>query len=340
MKAMELAVPQPATHNPLRWVERDAPAPGPGQVRVRVRVCGVCHTDLHTVEGDLSLPRLPIIPGHQIVGVVEARGAGAERYALGQRVGVAWLNWACGSCDFCGRGRENLCAAARFTGLHADGGYAEYVVVDERFAYALPEQFGDVAATPLLCAGIVGYRALRLSGIEPGGRLGLYGFGASAHLAIQVARFWGCQVYVFTRGAAHRQLAEALGAVWVGGAEAKISAELDAAILFAPAGWLIPLALQQLRPAGVLAVNAIHTSPIPEMPYSWLYGERVLRSVANATRRDAEEFLALAAAIPVHTEVESFPLSQANLVLQRLKQGVIRGAAALRLEGEPVGPIS
>jgi propanol-preferring alcohol dehydrogenase len=307
------------------------PEPGPGQVRLRVRACGVCHTDLHTVEGELELPRLPLIPGHQIVGLVEKAGPDTQRFQVGARVGVGWLNWACGQCDFCRRGQENLCPSARFTGLHADGGYAPYTVVDERFAYPLPAAFTDAAAAPLLCAGIIGYRALRLSGIAPGGNLGLYGFGASAHLAIQVARYWQCQVYVFTRSQEHRRHALALGAVWAGDATEPAPVALDAGITFAPAGWLIPLALAHLRPGGIVAINAIHLSPIPQMPYTLLYGERVLRTVTNFTRQDAAGFLQLAAAIPLHTDSEVSPLAQANTVLQRLKASQVQGAAVLEI---------
>ena len=329
MRAMLLAQPKPIEEGPLAAADSPDPSPGPGQVRLRVRACGVCHTDLHTVEGELTLPRLPIIPGHQIVGVVEARGPGAARFQLGDRVGVGWLNWTDGECEYCRRGQENLCPNVRFTGLHADGGYAEYAVLDERFAYPIPERFDDVEAAPLLCAGIIGYRSLRLSEIEPGGHLGLYGFGASAHLAIQVARHWGCQVYVFSRGEEHRRLAMRLGAVWTGLAEETPPVALDASIIFAPAGRLVPLALRHLRPGGTLAINSIYMSPVPEIPYQLIYGERTLRSVANFTRRDAEEFLRLAARIPVHTEVEAWPLEQANQALLKLKRGEIRGAAVL-----------
>ncbi len=329
MLVMQLNQPRSIDDNPLCLTERGRPEPGPGAIQVQVEACGVCHTDLHTVEGDLTLPRLPIVPGHQVVGRVTALGPAAGRFALGERVGVAWLNWVCGACDRCRRGLENLCPQARFTGLHQDGGYAPTLVVDERFAYPLPAMAEAASLAPLLCAGIVGYRALKLSGVEPGGRLGLFGFGASAHLVLQVARFWGCEVYVATRGAAHRQLALQLGAVWAGGAEDELPAPLDGAILFAPAGWLVPLALGHLRPGGVLAINAIHATPIPELPYRLLYGERVLRSVANFTRQDADEFLALAGRIPLRTEVETWPLAQANEVLQRLKRSQIRGAAAL-----------
>lgn len=331
MRAMQLHQPKPVEENPLTLVDLPIPEPGPGQVRIRVRVCGVCHTDLHTVEGELELPRLPIVPGHQIVGSVDALGEGASRFQPGDRVGVAWLNWTCGECTFCRQGLENLCVRARFTGLHADGGYEEYVVVDERFAYPLPPGFSDEEAAPLLCAGIVGYRSLRLSGIQPGGNLGLYGFGASAHLVIQVARHWDCQVYVFTRSPEHQALARQLGAVWVGRAEEQPPVPLDASVVFAPAGWIVPLALGHLRPAGTLAINAIHMSPIPEMPYQRIYQERVLRSVANLTREDADQFLRLAGEIPVRTEVETFPLEEANEVLKRLKASRIRGAAVLRV---------
>lgn len=331
MKAMRLRQSGPVAAAPLSLEEVAIPEPGPGQLRLRVHVCGVCHTDLHTVEGDLALPRLPLTPGHQVVGTVEALGPGATRYALGDRVGVGWLYRTCGDCPACRARQENLCPNATFTGLHADGGYGEMMVVDEQFAYPLPEAVDDAAAAPLLCAGIIGFRSLRLSGIRPGQRLGLYGFGASAHLAIQVARHWGCEVYVFTRGAEHRRLARELGAAWVGGAEQAVPAPLDASVIFAPAGWIVPLALGHLRPGGTVAINAIHMSPIPEMPYETIYGERVLRSVANFTRADALDFLRLAAEIPVRTEVETFPLDEANEVLARLKRSEIRGAAVLRV---------
>ena len=331
MHAMQLRQPRPVGEEPLAMAAVDVPEPGPGQVRLRVHVCGVCHTDLHTVEGDLELPRLPVTPGHQVVATVDAVGPGVTRYEVGDRVGVAWLYHTCGVCAYCRAGQENLCPDARFTGLHADGGYAEYMVVDAAFAYPLPPAFTDAEVAPLLCAGIIGYRSLRLSGIEPGGRLGLYGFGASAHLAIQVATHWGCDVYVFTRSENHRRLARELGAVWVGGAKDEIDVGLDGSVIFAPAGWIVPLALGHLRPGGTVAINAIHMSPIPEFAYDLLYGERVLRSVANFTRKDAEEFLQLAAEIPIQAEVEVFPLAEANDVLRRLKASEIRGAAALQV---------
>ena len=331
MKAMVLREPKPAEDNPLELVDLPASEPAPGQVRLRVRACGVCHTDLHLVEGDIPMFKLPVVPGHQIIGRVEALGEGAGRFTVGDRVGVPWLYSTCGQCDYCQRGLENLCDQARFTGQHADGGFAETMVVPADFAYAIPMGFPDDQAAPLLCAGIIGYRSLRLSGIEPGGRLGLYGFGASAHVTIQVARHWGCEVYVFTRSAEHRRHALALGAVWVGQAQDTPPDELDSAITFAPAGWLVPEALRVLRKGGTLAINAIHMSPIPEMPYSLLYGERIVRSVANATRQDAEDLLRLAATIPITTDVELYPLEQANQVLQRLKRSEIQGAAVLHV---------
>jgi propanol-preferring alcohol dehydrogenase len=311
--------------------ELDMPEPGAGQLRLRIQACGVCHTDLHTVEGELELPKLPIVPGHQIVGVVDELGHGVQRFRQGDRVGVGWLNSSCGACQFCREGRENLCPDARFTGLHVDGGYAQYAVVNEGFAYPLPEGLSDTEAAPLLCAGIIGYRSLRLSEIKPGGRLGLYGFGASAHLAIQVARYWGCDVYVFSRGQQHRRLARDLGAAWTGQAQDIPPVALDASVIFAPAGWIVPLALKHLAPGGTLAINAIYMSPIPEFAYDLIYLERTVCSVANYTRQDAEEFLSLAAEIPVRTETEVYALEEANRVLQRLKQREMQGSAVLTI---------
>ena len=329
MRAMVVRSPGPIGQGPLSLETRPDPVPGPGEIRLRVHVCGICHTDLHTVEGELELPKLPVIPGHQIVGLVEAVGPEVSLLQVGQRVGVGWLNWSCGQCRFCQSGQENLCPDARFTGLHVDGGYAEQATVSERFAQAIPGGLTDVEAAPLLCAGIIGYRSLRLSEIQPGGNLGLYGFGGSAHIAIQVARHWGCRVYVFSRGEEHRRLAQELGAEWTGLAQDAPPVELDASVIFAPAGWIVPLALGHLRPGGTLAINAIYTSPIPEMKYDLLYRERTMRSVTNFTRRDAEEFLGLAAEIPVRTEVEVFELAAANDALLRLKRGQVRGSAVL-----------
>jgi alcohol dehydrogenase, propanol-preferring len=331
MYAYQLSQTKPIEENPLVRVETAVPHPSPHQIRIKVSVCGVCHTDLHTAEGDLDLPKLPIIPGHQIVEVVEAVGTAVTKHQVGDRVGVAWVNWTCGKCDFCLHGLENLCANARFTGLHVHGGYAQECVVDEKFAFPIPTRFDDAHAAPLLCAGIVGFRALRLSGIQPGGRLGLYGFGASAHLAIQVARAWGCDVYVFTRSKTHQEHARELGAVWIGSAQDQPPEPLNASITFAPAAWIIPLALGHLRPGGTLAINAIHTSPIPKMPYHLIYGERVLRSVANFTRQDAVDFLQIADQIGVETAVSLHPLAEVNTVLNNLKASRINGAAVLQI---------
>jgi propanol-preferring alcohol dehydrogenase len=295
-----------------------------------VRACGVCHTDLHTVEGDLALPKLPLVPGHQVVGTVEARGKGATRFALGDRLGVPWLYHTCGRCEFCKRGLENLCANAQFTGLHVDGGYAEAMTVSQEFAYPIPEGFSDAEAAPLLCAGIIGYRALRLSEIRPGQRLGLYGFGGSAHVTIQVARHWGCQVYVFTRSQGHRRLARELGAVWVGGAEDTPPARMHSSILFAPAGGLVPQALDSLERGGTLALAGLTMTPIPELDYDrLLYWERTVRSVANFSRQDAAELLLLAEQIPIQTTVQVFPLEAANEALLALKRSEISGAGVL-----------
>jgi len=331
MRAMILNEPRPVEEHPLTEAEMPNPEPGPDEIRIRVRACGVCHTDLHTVEGELTLPKLPIIPGHQIVGVVDALGARVRRFQLGDRVGVPWLYSTCGECAFCRRGLENLCDQARFTGLHANGGYAQYMVVPAAFAYPIPAGFPDFQAAPLLWAGVIGYRALRLSEVRPGERLGLYGFGASAHVTIQVARHWDCEVYVFTRSEEHRQHAKELGAVWVGGAEDDPGVPIDSEIIFAPAGRLIPEALRVLRKGGTLALAGIYMDSIPQMPYDLIYGERTVRSVANSTREDAQELLRLSAEIPIHTEVEVFPLAEVNQVLQRLKRSEIRGAAVLEI---------
>jgi propanol-preferring alcohol dehydrogenase len=332
VEAMILKGARPVAEGPLEAAELPVPDPGAGEVLIRVSVCGVCHTDLHTVEGDLELKKCPLVPGHQAVGRVERLGEGAERLAVGERAGVAWLSWACGECAHCERGLENLCEGARFTGYHVDGGYAQYLVVPEAFAYPLPEAFSDEEAAPLLCAGIIGYRALRLSGAEPGGRLGLYGFGASAHLTIQVALHKDCEVYVFSRSEAHRALARRLGAAWVGRAEDVPPKKLESAIIFAPAGWIVPEALRALDRGGTVALAGIHMSPIPPLDYAeHLYHERTLRSVANSTRRDGEEFLKIAAEIPIKTETTLFPLREANQALQALKASQINGAGVLAI---------
>jgi propanol-preferring alcohol dehydrogenase len=329
MRAMLLEKPRVVEENPLRLVELPLPEPAPGEIRVRVGVCGVCHTDLHMVEGDLTLPRLPVVPGHQIVGTVDALGEGANEFRLGDRVGVPWLYSTCGECAYCRKGLENLCELARFTGFHVDGGYAEAMVVPAAFAYALPGTFSDLEAAPLLCAGIIGYRALMLSNIQPGERLGIFGFGASGHIVIQIARYLHCEVCVFTRAESHRQLARQLGAAWTGAAGEAPPTPLDAAIIFAPAGKLVPEALRTLRRGGTLALAGITMSPLPEMEYRLLYQERILRSVANSTRDDARSLLRLAAEIPLRTKVEPFQLPEANHALQNLKGSKIHGASVL-----------
>lgn len=331
MRACILSAPALVESNPLQLVELPKPVPEGKQVLVRVHVCGVCRTDLHVVEGELPPRKSPIIPGHQVVGMVEACGPEAFRFQPGVRVGIPWLHRTCGICEYCRAGRENLCEKATFTGWVADGGYAEYALAEEGFVYPLPGGFGDLHVAPLLCAGIIGFRTLRLSGIEPGGRLGMYGFGAAAHVAIQVARHWEIEVYAFTRDARHRQLALDLGAAWAGGSSDRPPVKLDAALIFAPAGELVISALQALKRGGTVALGGIHMSPIPPLDYDLLYHERVVRSVANNTRRDGEDFLRIAAEIPIHTEVREFPLAQANEALKALKNDAIRGAAVLRI---------
>jgi alcohol dehydrogenase, propanol-preferring len=331
MKACVLASPAPIETNPLQIVDLPKPQPAAGQVLVRVRVCGVCRTDLHVAEGELPPRKSPVVPGHQVAGVVEANGPGASRFSAGARVGVPWLYRTDGTCEFCLSGRENLCEHAEFTGWTADGGYAEYVVAPEDFVYALPEGFSDLHAAPLLCAGIIGFRTLRLSGVQPGGSLAMYGFGAAAHVAIQVARHWNIRVYAFSRDERHRQLARDLGAVWAGGSFDQPAEKLDAAMIFAPAGELAVAALRVLKRGGAVAIGGIHSSPIPPIDYDLLYHERAIRSVANNTRRDGEDFLKIAAEIPIHTEAREFALEEANAALNALKHDAIRGAAVLRV---------
>jgi alcohol dehydrogenase, propanol-preferring len=331
MRALVLTKPAQVEESPLHLQKIPAPTPSANEVRIQIRCCGVCHTDLHIVEGDLQLPRLPLVPGHQIVGIVDALGSGVHTLKVGDRVGIPWLHWTCGKCRYCRRGIENLCENARFTGYHVDGGYAEFTLVDENYVYPLPAAFSDENAAPLLCAGVIGYRSYRLSGIRPGERLGLYGFGASAHLVLQLARYQGCEVLVFTRAQAHRDLATQLGAAWVGSAEETLPRPLDAAIIFAPAGALVPLALRHLRKGATLALAGITMSPIPQLDYSVLYDERVLRSVANSTRQDCRELLQVAAQVPLRTEVQTFPLDHANLALQSLKKSKLPGAGVLQV---------
>jgi len=332
MKAMVLRRAGDISASPLQRQEVPTPQPGPGDVLVRVTVCGICRTDLHVIEGELEHPLLPLIPGHQAVGVISQVGASVTERKVGERVGIAWLQGTCGRCEFCVRGRENLCQEARFTGYQVHGGYAEYAVVPERFAYPIPAVFSDQEAAPLLCAGIIGYRALRLSGIQPGQRLGLYGFGASAHIAIQIARHWGCEIYVSSLTSQHQALARELGAKWVGGASESPPARLHGAIIFAPAGELVPPALRALERGGTLALAGIHMSTIPSLDYDHeLFGERVLRSVTANTRQDGLDLLRDAAAIPIKPKTQRFRLEEANQALQALKAGAIKGAGVLTL---------
>src|SRR5262245_42291069 len=330
MRAMVLARQAPVTAAPLVLSNVPEPEPGPGEVRVRVGACGICRTDLHVIEGDLPPRRQPLIPGHQVVGVVDRNGPGTGRLRPGDRIGIAWLRQTCGACAHCRAGRENLCEAALFTGYHADGGYAEYAVVPEAFAYAIPPAFSDAEAAPLLCAGIIGYRALRRSEVRRGGRLGLWGFGSSAHVTLQVARAWGCEVYVATRGEKHRALAREMGATWVGSGTDPMPTHVDAGILFAPAGELVPVALRSIEKGGTLAVAGIWLSPIPGLDYEReLFYERTLRSVTASTRADGEGLLREAATIPIRPRITTMPLSEANRGLQLLKADQVDGTAVL-----------
>jgi alcohol dehydrogenase, propanol-preferring len=332
MHAMLLGESADIQTKPLEWTELPAPEPGSGEVRLRIQVCGVCRTDLHIVEGDLPPAKRPVIPGHEVVGYVDRVGRNVRTIKEGDRVGIAWLQRVCGRCEFCTSRRENLCPSAQFTGYHVDGGYAEYAVVPESFAYPIPKAFTDGEVAPLLCAGIIGYRALRLSGVKPGQRLGLYGFGASAHITIQIARHWGCSVYVCSLREEHRALARELGAVWVGGAAELPPEQLHGAIMFAPAGELVPPALRALEKGGTLAVAGIYLSPIPSLDYDReLFGERVLRSVTANTKQDGIDLLQEAAAIPIRPHTQSFDLQDANKALQALKGGTIQGAAVLQV---------
>ncbi len=310
------------------------PVPGPKQVLLRVSHCGVCRTDLHIVDGELAEAKLPLIPGHQIVGTVTETGAEVATFTLGERLGVPWLGWTCDECKFCLTGRENLCDRAGFTGYHFDGGYAEYTVADERFCFPIPSDFPDLQAAPLLCAGLIGYRSLVMAGDAE--RLGFYGFGSAAHILVQVARHQGRRVYAFTRpnDVSGREFALKLGAQWAGSSDRTAPVPLDAAIIFAPAGELVPLALRAVAKGGVVVCAGIHMSDIPSFPYSILWEERSVKSVANLTRRDAAEFLALAPKIPIRTEVQQFPLASANEALSHLREGKIRGSAVLAIEKE------
>lgn len=334
MRALLLDTPAPIETHPLRLDDVPRPEPGADEVLIKVHVCGVCRTDLHVVEGDLDLRRSPITPGHQIVGTIESLGAQVTDREVGDRVGVAWLHRTCGCCSFCTSDRENLCDSPEFTGWTVQGGFAEYVVAPSSFTYPLPEGFSDVQAAPLLCAGIIGYRCLKKTGIEQwsGARLGIYGFGAAGHVAIQIAIARGADVYVCTRDREkHQTLAEELGAAWTGGSTERPPVPLDAGIIFAPAGEIVPPALSHLDKGGTLVLGGIHMSPIPQLDYQLIYRERVLCSVANNTREDGHEFLSEAAEVPVRTSVQSFPLERGNEALEQLKNDGIRGAAVLTL---------
>ena len=330
MRAWVVAVPGPIDGDPLRLVERPVPVPGPGELRVRVTHCGVCRTDLHLAEGDLPPHRPNTVPGHEVVGTVDALGPGSSRFGMGARVGIAWLRWTDGTCRFCTRGKENLCLSPAFTGWDADGGYAEYATVPEAYAYTLPSELPGDQLAPFLCAGIIGYRALRLAELPPGGRLGIYGFGGSAHLTAQVALAEGARLHVMTRGAEARELALSLGAASAGGAADPPPEPLDAAILFAPVGDLVPTALAALDRGGTLAVAGIHLTPIPSLDYeAHLFQERRLRSVTANTRQDGREFLAAAAHIPVRATTHPYPFEEAPQALRDLAHGAFTGAAVL-----------
>jgi propanol-preferring alcohol dehydrogenase len=343
MKAMLLRRIAPVDTSPLEWTDVPTPEPGPGEVRIRVRCCAVCRTDLHVVEGDLPQEKMPVIPGHQIVGIVDKFGPPLavshnqkeerSRLQLGQRVGVAWLRHTCGQCGYCMNGQENLCESARFTGYHADGGYAEYAVAPEAFVYELPDTFGDVEAAPLLCSGIIGYRALRRCNLRPGGTIALYGFGSSAHVVIQIAQHRGCKTYVVTRGENHRELARQMGADWVGEDASQMPVKVDSAIMFAPAGELVLPALENLNKGGTLSLAGIYMTPIPPMDYTrYLFYERDLHSVTCNTREDGRDLLAEAAAIPIRPHTTVYPLVDANRALQDLNNDRISGTGVLVIE--------
>ena len=331
MRAMQLKAPASIEQKPLELVELPDPEPGRGEIRLAVKVCGLCHTDLHITEGELPPHQPHIVPGHQIVGVVDRCGEGGSAFKPGDRAGVPWLYHTDQTCHYCLNGTENLCEHGLFTGYDVNGGYAQYHIVSQEFAYHLPDGFEDVQAAPLLCAGVIGFRALRLAEVKPGSRVGMYGFGASAHICIQVARHWGCEVYAFSRGQHHRDLALKLGAKWAGPSDEELPVKLDSAIIFAPAGGLVIDALKALDKGGTLALAGIYMSQIPPIDYNLIYGERTIRSVANSTRQDAIDLLKLAAEIPIQTEVELFELADLNEALARLKNGTINGAAAVKI---------
>jgi propanol-preferring alcohol dehydrogenase len=335
MRAAVLDTTAPIETSPLSIREVDLPVPGPGEIRVRVRACGICRTDLHVIEGDLPPRKRPVIPGHQVVGTVDAHGIGSGRFPAGARVGIAWLASACGTCGFCAAGRENLCESPLFTGYHRDGGFAEYAVVPEAFAYPIPGAFPDAEAAPLLCAGIIGYRALSRAELPRGGTLAIYGFGSSAHIVLQLALHRGATAYVCTRGESHREMARAMGAAWAGEDPAEMPVRADSAILFAPAGELVPPALRALKKGGTLALAGIHMSDVPAMKYEeCLFYEKNVRSVTANTRADGEGLLREAAEIPIRPKVAQFPLSEANRALQLLKSDRIRGSGVLMVGAE------
>lgn len=317
---------------PLELSQIESPLPADHQVRIKISVCGVCHTDLHIAEGEIHPSVMPIVPGHQLIGVIDRVGEKVDDAMLGRRVGVPWFYDSCRKCTYCLAGSENLCKSAMFTGFDVHGGYAEYMVAPFDRVLDIPPGISDMQAAPLLCAGIIGYRSIRLADVGEGERVGLFGFGASAHLAIQVLNHWGCESYVFTRSENHRQHAAELGARWVGSANDKPPEELDRAVIFAPAGWIVHRALEYIRPAGTVAINAIHMSPIPEIPYELIYDERTLRSVANATYNDGVEFLDLAAEIGIQSTVTEYPLEKANQALDDIKHSRINGEAVLQVE--------
>ncbi len=326
MLAMQLIRPG----QPLQLSQRPDPVPGPGQVLIKVACCGVCRTDLHIADGELPALNHPVVPGHEIVGRVIARGSGVDHPATGDRVGVPWLGWTCGACEACKSGRENLCPNAKFTGYHLDGGYADLAIADARYVFVLPDRYTDQQAAPLLCAGLIGYRALRFAGQAQ--RLGIYGFGAAAHIIAQVARHQGRDVFAFTRPGDRQaqQFALELGALWAGGSDQAAPSMLDAALIFAPVGALVPVALKALAPGGTVVCAGIHMSDIPTFPYSWLWQERRIVSVANLTRTDGEEFMELATDLPIQTHTEAWPLASANEALARLREGRLQGAAVVR----------
>lgn len=327
MLAMVLVNPR----EPLQPMEVPIPEPAPDQIRIKVHACGVCRTDLHIVDGELAEPKLPLIPGHEVVGTVDKLGDGVDRFRIGDRVGVPWLGWTDGDCPYCLSNRENLCDNAQFTGYTINGGYAEYTVADQRYCFKIPDEFSDTQAAPLLCAGLIGYRSYRMAGDAK--HLGLYGFGASAHIIAQVAAYEGRTVYAFTKpgDTSGQEFARSLGAAWAGGSDQSPPAKLDAAIIFAPVGRLIPQALQELSKGGSIICAGIHMSDIPTFPYSILWGERTIRSVANLTRQDGEELLAIAPKVPVHIHLEEYPLTQANEALAAIRDGSLVGAAVLKI---------